>query len=56
MDYDQKILYHLKSLPCNEKMEFFLHFFKFDFSSVIVQLNESLFKISIKPQHILYQT
>jgi hypothetical protein len=56
MDYDDHILYHLKSLPCNEMMAFYFKFFKFDSWSVIILLNEPLLKVSIKPQHILYQT
>jgi hypothetical protein len=56
MDYDHHILYHLKSPLCNEMMAFYFQFLKFDNSSAIVYLNDSLLKVSIKTQHILYQT
>jgi hypothetical protein len=51
MDYDHHIFCHLKSPLYNEIMEFYVQILKF--STIIVQLNESLLQFLIKPQHII---
>jgi len=50
-----KILHHLKSPPCDEMMAFYIQFFKFDFKCYSL-IKWIPLKISIKLQHILYQT
>jgi hypothetical protein len=54
MDYHLRRSYvSLEKSVLYEMMAFYLHF-NFNFKkNVIVQLNESLSKISIKPQHII---